>query len=566
MDFKKNLAVLISENIKELSVEEILDDIEEPKNKKMGDFSFPCFKLAKTFKKSPNIIASEISSKINSEMLSSVETVNAYINFRINKKLFADELLKKMSQNKTELISNKIGNGKKVVVEFSSVNVAKPFHIGHLRTTMIGNSLYRIYKSLGYEAIAINHIGDYGTQFGKLISAYNRWGDEQKLKNEPIKELLNLYIKFHEEAEKNPSLDDEARAYFTKLENKDKECLLLWNLFRDLSLKEFGKVYKLLDVEFDSYNGESFYSDKMDEVVDILKEKNLLIESEGAEIVDLSEYNLANALIKKSDGSTLYLTRDLAAAIYRERNYNIDKNIYVVAYQQDLHFKQLFKVLELMGFKSEICEHVNFGMVSLEEGTMATRAGRVVYLLDVLEKATKLALEIINKKNPNLENKETLSRQIGIGAIVFQDLYNQRIKDYTFSWKRALSFEGESGPYVQYAHVRATSLIEKSKINKEDAYKDIDTNLLDSEEEIDLIKTLLSFEDVVIEAAKHNEPSKIARYAVSLAGSFNSFYNNLTILDEKEEIKKTRMSLVFATQITIKKALYLLGLKAPDKM
>lgn len=548
-----------------VSLMEIQNNIEIPKHKEMGDYAFPCFKLAKILKKSPQIIAEEISQNIENNFFDEISVQGGFLNFKIKPDLFAKTLFDELKIKGENYGNSDIGKGKNVVVEFCSANIAKPFHIGHLRSTMIGNSLYRIYKALGFNVIAINHLGDYGTQFGKLILAYKLWGDREEIEKNPIDEFLKLYVKFHEEAEKNTALEDEARAIFTKLEKGDSEIKSLWAWIRELSLKEFMKVFDMLGVTFDSYNGEAFYSDKMDEVLDILRKKNIVKNDGGAEIVDLSEYNMPNTLITKSDGSTLYVTRDLAAAIYRIREYNFYKNIYVVAYEQDLHFKQWFKILELMGFKeSKDCIHVNFGIISLEEGSLSTRKGRVLKLEDILNKAKDMALKIIEEKNPNLENKEKIAEQIGYGAIIFQDLYNQRIKDYTFSWENALSFEGESAPYVQYAQARANTLIEKSGI--EPCYENIDISLLNDEESQDLIKTLLAFPAVIISAMEHNEPSKISRYAVELAGKFNKFYNSKQINVEDEELRKARITLTFAGKTVINRALELIGVQSPKKM
>ncbi len=570
MNIKKKIASVIETAINDiesgaLGAEDIEKSIEIPKKKEMGDYAFPCFKLAKTFRKAPQMIAQDIAKNLKSDIFEKVDIQGGFLNFKLKPTIFGDLLFEELNAKGDEYGNSDIGAGKKIVVEFSSANIAKPFHIGHLRSTMIGNSLYRIYKTLGYDAVAVNHLGDYGTQFGKLISAYTRWGNKDEIEKDPIGEFLKLYVKFHDEAEKDQSLEDEARAIFTKLENGDEEVETLWKWIKDLSLKEFMKVYDMLGVSFDSYNGEAFYSDKMDEVLEILRDKNIVENDGGAEIVNLAEYNMPNALITKSDGSTLYVTRDLAAAIYRIREYAFSKNIYVVAYQQDLHFKQLFKILELMGFEdAKNCVHVNFGMVSLEDGTLSTRKGRVVRLEEVLLKAKQMSLDLIEEKSPNLENKEKVAEQIGFGAIIFQDLYNQRVKDYTFSWKNALSFEGESAPYVQYAHARANTLIEKSGISP--TFKGIDTSLITDEASQDLIKTLIAFPEAIVSAMEQNEPSKISRYCVNLAGEFNKFYNKNQINVEDKEVKKARIALTAATKQVIKKALWLVGVESPNKM
>ncbi len=566
MDIKQKIANSILEQIDFLTIDEIEAMLEVPKNMDMGDYALPCFRFAKELKKAPNLIAADLAEKINSNIFQSVIATGGYINFKLKTDIFTKELFDLLNEQGENFGNTDIGKGETVIVEYSSPNIAKPFHIGHLRSTMIGNSLHRIYKALGYNTVAINHLGDYGTQFGKMISAYKKWGNKAEIEQDPMNKLVELYVKFHEEAEKDEKLDDEARAYFKALEDGEEETTKLWQWMRELSLQEFIKVYNELDITFDSYKGEAFYSDKMGEVLDILREKQILKkDDDGSEIVDLSEYNMTNAVITKSDGSTLYITRDLAAAIYRIREYNFKKNIYVVAYQQDLHFKQWFKILELMGFeKAKDCEHVNFGMISLEEGTLSTRKGRVVSLESVLDKAYEMALQTINEKNPELENKEETAKMIGYGAIIFQDLFNQRVKDYTFNWDKALSFEGESAPYVQYVHARCNTLIEKSGIKPR--FTDIKFDLLNDEASQNLIKCLLDFPQAIINAMQVNEPSKLTRYSVDLAGAFNKFYQANQINVDDLELKKARIALTEATRQVIKKTLYLIGIKAPNKM
>lgn len=565
MELKQKIAACIAKELSGLSETDIEKMLEVPKNKDMGDYAFPCFRLAKEHKKAPNLIAAELAENLDAELFERVVATGGYVNCKLKASIFANELFQLLTEKEDSYGNRDLGKGETVIVEFSSANIAKPFHIGHLRSTMIGNSLNRIYRAMGYKTVAINHLGDYGTQFGKLISAYKRWGDRQKIEQDPIEQFLQLYVKFHEEAERDESLNEEARAYFKALEDGDEEAHNLWSWIRELSLQEFMKVYKELDVSFDSYKGEAFFSDKMDEVLQILRDKQIVKNDGGAEIVDLSPYNMPNALITKSDGSTLYITRDLAAAIYRIREYQFKKNIYVVAYQQDLHFKQWFKILELMGFeKAKDCEHVNFGMISLEEGTLSTRKGRVVTLESVLQKAYEMALKIIDEKNPELENKDEIAKMVGYGAIVFQDLFNQRVKDYTFSWEKALSFEGESAPYVQYAHARCNTLIEKSDIDPR--FDEINLELLEDEASQDLIKCLLDFESTIQSAMQANEPSKITRYSVELATAFNKFYQANKINVDDAELKKARVALTKATRQVLKKALYLIGIKAPDRM
>lgn len=565
IDFKEELISLLKQHIDSLTHEEIEKLIEIPPSYDMGDFAFPVFKLTKEYKKAPNIIAKELENKLaDSVKFEKIEAVGPYLNFFINKEKLAFEVLNEIREKKEKYGSTDIGKGRKVIVEFSSPNIAKPFHIGHIRSTVIGNSLSKIYKFLGFDVVTINHLGDYGTQFGMLISAYKRWGDKETIEKDPIRELLKLYVRFNTEAENNPELMDEARQWFKKLEDKDEEALNLWQWIRDISLKEFNKVYDLLNIKFDSYAGESFYSDKMPAVVEEMKEKGLLKESEGALIVDLEPYGMPPALIMKKDGSTLYTTRDIAAAIYRKEHYDFYKNIYVVASQQNLHFKAWIKILELMGYEwANDCIHVPFGMVSLEEGTLSTRKGRVVFLEDVLNTAIEKTKEVIEERNPNLPNKEEVAKQVGIGAVVFQELFNQRIKDYTFSWERTLSFEGETGPYVQYTHARANSLLEKGGYDEsyEISYKD-----LTKEEETNILRNLYGFPEVIIDSMEKNEPYFITRHILELAKLFNKYYNSTSIIVEDEKLKQTRLSLVYAVKTVIKTGLSLLGIEAPNKM
>ena len=565
IDFKNQAVNLMYQIDSSLDIGEIESLIEIPPSYDMGDYAFPCFKLAKTFRKAPNLIAEEIANKIGeNEYFERIENVGPYVNFFVNKEVLAKTVLDDIKSKNERYGSSTLGEGKTVIVEYSSPNIAKPFHIGHIRTTIIGHSLYRIYSFLGYKTIAINHLGDYGTQFGKLIVAYKNWGDRSVIEKDPINELLKLYVKFHEEAEKNDNLNDEARSWFKKLEDGNEEALKLWHWMREISLKEFNKVYDLLGIKFDYFTGESFYSDKMPRVIEELEEKNLLVKSEGAEIVDLESYNMPPALIKKSDGSTLYITRDIAAAIYRKENFDFYKNIYVVGSEQILHFKQWKKVIELMGYDwAEDCIHVPFGMVSLEEGTMSTRKGKVVFLEDVLKKAVEKTRDIIDERNPDLDDKEAVAKQVGIGAIVFQELFNSRIKDYIFSWDKTLSFEGETGPYVQYAHARASSLLGKSNFSIED---EVDYSLLNTEEEMNIIRLLYGFPNVIIDSAEKNEPSFVTRQIVEIAKAFNRFYHNCPILTEEEDLKTARLHLVYATKVVLKTGLSLLGIEAPEKM
>nr|WP_312983508.1 arginine--tRNA ligase [Clostridioides sp.] len=564
-DFKLAVAECLKAKIEDLSVEEIKGLIEVPPNKEMGDYAFPCFKLAKIFRKAPNMIAEDISKDIElTDGISKVINLGGYVNFFVNKTQLAETVIKKVLSEKKDYGRSDLGKDETIIVEYSSPNIAKPFHIGHIRTTVIGNAIYKLYESQGFKTIRINHLGDYGTQFGKLIVAFKKWGDKKAVEENPIPELLKLYVQFHEEAEKQPELEDESREWFSKLEHGDAEAKELWQWFRDESLKEFDRVYDLLDIQFDSLAGESFYSDKMDSVIDTLNEKHLLQESKGAQVVDLEPYNIPTALVTKNDGSTLYMTRDLAAAIYRKETYDFDKCIYVVGSQQALHFQQCFKILELMGYEwAKDLIHVQFGMVSLEEGTMSTRKGRVVFLEDALNQAIDKTKDIILTKNSNAENVDEISKQVGVGAVIFQELSNSRIKDYTFSWERTLSFEGETGPYVQYTHARCCSVLRKFG---EPVSDDINFDLLADEGSSEVLKQIESFNKNILAALRKNEPHIVTRFVLDLAQAFNKFYHDNPILVEDVELKKARVALVEATRQTIENGLALLGMKSPERM
>jgi len=571
INFKEQIGALLAEYIDGLTAKELEEMIEIPTDSKLGDYAFPCFRLAKTMRKSPAIIAKDIAEKLaDNGMFERVENVNAYVNMFMNREIFVREVLSEVVRRKDRYGSSDVGRNRKVIVEYSSPNIAKPFHIGHIRSTVIGNAIYKNYDFLGYDTVRINHLGDYGTQFGKMIVAYRRWGKKEDVEKSPIQTLLSYYVKFHEEAEKDPSLEDEARSTFARLESGAEEEMALWKWFRDESLREFNRVYEMLGIEFDSYAGESFYSDKMDRVIDELKEKGLLVESQGAQIVDLSEYNMAPAVIIKKDGSTLYITRDIAAAIYRKEHYDFYKNLYVVASQQNLHFQQWIKVVELMDYEwAKDCVHIPFGLVSLEDGTMSTRQGRVVFLEDVLNKAIERTREIILEKNVNTDNVDVTARQVGIGAVVFNELSNGRIKDYVFSWDKVLNFDGETGPYVQYTHARAASVLRNAG---EDANRLInseqtaDMKYITSDSAYELSRLIYEFPDKVIEAAEKYEPSIVTRQIVDIAQSFNRFYHNEHILVDKEEEKKAKLLLTYAAKQTIKNGLLLLGIEAPERM
>ena len=572
IDFKKEIAEIIAKNLEGLTDDEIKSMIEIPQDQSMGDYAFPCFRLAKTMRKAPNLIAAELAEKLQGEKLfSEVSPVNAYVNMFVSREEMMKSTVSEVLEEKENFGRSDIGGNKKVIVEFSSPNIAKPFHIGHIRSTVIGNSLSKIYDALGYDVFKINHLGDYGTQFGKMICAYRRWGNREDVINSPIKTLLGYYTKFHVEVEEHPELEDEARAIFTKLEQGSKEEVELWQWFREESLKEFQRVYDMLGIEFDSYNGESFYSDKMPRFEKELSDKGLLQESKGAQVVNLEEYKLGTALIKKSDGSSLYITRDIAAAVYRKENYDFYKNIYVVATQQNLHFQQLFKIIELMGYDwANQCVHVPFGMVRLEEGTMSTRHGRVVFLEDVLNGAIEKTREIIEEKNPNIENLEEITSQVGIGAVVFNELSNNRIKDYTFKWDQILNFDGETGPYVQYTHARCASLLRKAGediVTKAQDPKNVDFALLSkSDSAYELTKLIYAFPGVVEQAGEKYEPSIITRHIIDIAQCFNKFYHDEHIIVDDEVEKISKIALVIATKRVIATGIGLLGMKAPERM
>lgn len=569
ISYKEKIADILAPQIEGLEKQEIMAMIEVPADSKMGDYAFPCFKLAKILRKAPPLIAKGIAEAIEGEALfERVESVNAYVNMFVSREDMAANVIGEVLKQGDDYGRSDIGAGKTVIVEYSSPNIAKPFHIGHIRSTVIGNSIYKIYDFLGYDTVRINHLGDYGTQFGKMICAYRRWGNREDVIKEPIKSLLSYYTKFHEEAEKDPSLEDEARAIFVKLENGEPEEVELWQWFREESLKEFNRVYDMLGITFDSYNGESFYSDKMPAVVQELKDKGLLVEDGGAQIVKLDQFDLPPALITKSDGSTLYITRDIAAAIYRKQTYDFYKNIYVVASQQNLHFQQWIKVIELMGYDwANDCVHVPFGLVSMEDGTMSTRQGRVIFLEDVLNRAVEKTREIILEKNVNTENIEETARDVGIGAVVFNELSNYRIKDYVFSWDKVLNFEGETGPYVQYTHARACSILRNAGEEVVAAASGgFDASKVTSDSAHELIKLIYEMPEVIAEAGEKYEPSIVTRHIVDMAQAFNKFYHDEHILVDDEDEKQARVALVIAARNAIRNGLDLLGMKAPERM
>jgi len=560
MDYKEYIAKKL--NIDGVSVDEIKSLISVPPTNDMGDYALPCFKFAKILRTSPVAIAENLKNQfIVDDVISSVSAVNGYLNFTINRTGFGKSLLEKILSEGDNYGSDTIGNGKTICIDYSSINIAKPFHIGHLSTTVIGSSLCKILRFLGYKVVGINHLGDYGTQFGKLIVAYKKWGDRESIEKGKLRELMRIYVKFHDEAEKDDSLNDEARRYFKLIEDGDTEANELFEWFKEITLKEVDKVYQMLNVSFDSYAGESFFNDKMQPVIDELKEKGLLKISDGASIVDLEEYGMAPCLILKKDGSSLYATRDLATAVYRKNTYDFYKCLYVVAYQQNLHFKQFFKVLELMGKPwAKDLVHVAYGMVSMEDGAMSTRQGKVVFLEDVIEKCIAKASAIIEEKNPNLENKETVARQVGTGSVIFGALCNNKIKDIVFSYDKVLNFDGETCPYVQYTGARCNSVLAKGG--------EIGDYTVDgmNDEEYAVLSLLGSFSDIVKSSAEKYEPSIITRYAVDLAEAYNKFYISSRIIDAPTQLKNMRLALTKAVKITLTNATRLLGIEIPEKM
>lgn len=563
MDYKSAVAAAVASVGCGLSMEELSALIVVPKDSKNGDYSLPCFRFAKISGKSPVAVAQELKDKIAlPEGIEKVESLAGYLNFYTDKKVFVKTALEKVLEKKQDYGKSDIGKGKTVCIDYSSVNIAKPFHIGHLSSTAIGGALYRIFGFLGYNTVGINHLGDWGTQFGKMLAAYKLWGDAEKVEKGGVAALLELYVRFHKEAENNPELDDLARSWFKKIEDFDEEATSLFNKFKELTLAEAFKVYDRLRIKFDSYAGESFYNDKLDAVVNELEAKGLLRESEGAKVVDLEAYNMPPCIIVKSDGASLYSTRDIAAALYRKKTYDFDKCLYVVAYQQNLHFKQWFKVIELMGYPwAKDLEHIAFGMVSLPDGAIKSRAGNVVFLEDVLNRAVEKSLQVITEKSPDLENKKEIAEQVGVGAVIFSVLYNNRIKDIVFNYDKVLNFDGETGPYVQYTHARCCSVLAKGEFGEEKDY-----SALDNEESVEVVKLLDTFPDAVREAADKREPCVLSRHIVELAKAYNKFYLAHRIINAPEGAKNVRLMLTSAVRQVIKNGLTLLGMGAPEKM
>ena len=563
---KQIIVNVLGDIINDLSREEIEGLIEVPKKADMGDYAFPCFRLAKIFRKAPNMIAEDITKTINDKgdaAFEKVENVGAYINFFLAKEAYVQSLIEKISQDNYG--SSSIGEGKNICIDYSSPNVAKNFHVGHLRTTIIGNSLYKIYSKLGYHVERINHLGDWGTQFGKLIVAYKAWGSKEKVEENGINELMELYVKFHQEAEKDPDLNDQAREWFVKMEQGDSEALSIWEWFKEISLIEYRRIYNLLGIEFDHFTGESFYRDKTQDVIDQLKEHHLLVEDDGAQIVPLDDYNMPPCLITKKDGSSIYATRDLAAAMYRKNTYDFEKALYVTGLEQKLHFAQVFKVIELLGYDwSAGLVHIPYGLVSMEGGKLSTRSGNVIYAEEILHESINKIYEIINEKNPDLPNKEEVAKMVGVGAIIFNDLYNQRIKDVIFNWDKILNFDGETGPYVQYTYARCASIFRKA--GDVDINGDIDYSVLTDSVTMSLLKDIERFPQIVQDAANKFEPFIISRFVMSVAQHFNKFYHDHQINVDDMNVKKARLKVVELAKKTLKDGLDLLGINCPEQM
>ena len=563
MDFKQAIASALATSAA-LPAEELATWLETPPSPEMGDYAFPCFKLAKTLKKAPPVIAQELAGALTlPQSVSRAIAAGGYVNFYLDRAAQAKAVLERVFAEGERYGGSDMGGGRNVCIDYSSVNIAKPFHIGHLPTTVIGSALYRIYHHLGFHSVGINHLGDWGTQFGKMIVAYKLWGDQKTIEQGGVDELVKLYVRYHQEVESDPSLDDQARAWFKRIEDGDGEALALFDWFKSLTLKEVEQVYDILGIRFDSYAGESFYNDKMGRVVDELREKGLLKLDQGAQIVDLSEYKMPPCIILRSDGATLYATRDIAAALYRKDTYDFAKCLYVVAYQQDLHFRQWFKVVELMGYAwAKDLIHVSFGMVSGTEGAFSTRKGNMVKLQDVLSAACEKTYDIICEKSPDLEDKETIAKQVGVGALVWNSLYNGRIKDVVFDWDAVLNFDGETGPYAQYTHARACSVLRKAEY----APAAVDYGVLTDTESAAVIAAISVFPDAVAEAMEKNEPYLVTRAVMAVCAAFNKFYYEQRIMADDETVRQARLALTDATRRVIAIGLALIGVAAPERM
>lgn len=568
IDFKKEIADSISKVI-QIDANELINYIEVPKDSNMGDYAFPCFRLAKELRKAPPVIANEMKEKIelNNEIIEKVEVAGGYLNFFINNQKLTEEVLTEINKQKENYGKSNIGEGKTILVEYSSPNIAKPFHIGHLRTTLIGNSLYKIYKYLGYNTIGINHLGDYGTQFGKMIEGYKLWGNEYNLDEDPINKMMDIYVRINDLCKQDEKVLENCRENFRLLENGDEYCTKLWEKFKELSLTEFNKIYKILDVKFDSLNGEAFYADKTKEILDILEEKGKITESEGAKIVNLEDAGIDTpCIIQKANGSSIYATRDLAAIMYRAKTYDFDKCLYIVAYEQNLHFKQVFEVAKNLVDEKYYngLTHVSYGMVALPTGKMSTRLGNVVKIEELINETINKAKEIISEKNQDLENKEELAKKVGLAAIIFNTLSTTTNKDQIFDWNTALNFQGETGPYIQYTYVRTKSILEKAGYTPK--IEDIDFSVLNSKEAIETIKLIYELSNTIMLAANKNETSILARFLIDLAQSYSSFYDLNKIISEDKKNTDARLFLTYATGNVLKIGMNLLGIQMPDRM
>ena len=564
---KTEICKYLSEVVTGVSTEEFMGLLEIPPEEKMGDYALPCFALAKKMHKNPALIAQDLMNLLDAQKeklgIDKVQNVGAYCNIYLDRALYASKCLQGLKED--NLGVSQIGKGKTVCMDYSSPNIAKNFHVGHLRTTVIGNSLYKIYEKLGYQVVRINHLGDWGTQFGKLIVAYKLWSSPAQVEAGGIEELLHIYVKFNEEAEHDPKLMEEAREWFVKMEQNDPEAIEIWKWFKEISMVEFERVYDLLGMSFDSYLGESFYRDQVPALVEELEEKRLLVESQGAKVIDLSEYNMPPCLITKSDGGSIYHSRDIAAVLYRKKTYDFEKCLYVTGLEQSLHFKQVFKAIEVMGYDwADGLIHIPYGLVSLDGAKLSTRSGNIIYAEDILKESIERASAAIQEKNPELKDKEDTAKKVGVGAIIFHDLFNQRIKNVDFSWKDVLSFEGTTGPYAQYTYARAKSILRKAADMTGET--EIDYHVLTDDVTYSLLKVLSGYEEAVLNAAEKYEPSIVARYVIALAAAFNKFYHECPILQAEEKTKQARLSVTNFVQQVLKDACGLLGMECPEEM
>ncbi len=564
---KELLCKVIAGGMTGISPQDIMPLLEEPPQREMGDLALPCFNLAKTLRQNPKKIAKDLASIVDERKaelgIDRVYAMNGYLNFCFIREKYAEQVMKGIMRENCGI--KKTGEGRVICMDYSSPNIAKNFHVGHLRTTIIGNSLYKIYSKLGYKVVRINHLGDWGTQFGKLIAAYLKWSSKEAVAEKGIEELLRIYVKFNEETKRDERLIEEARQWFVRMEQNDRQALEIWSWFKEISMAEFSRVYELLGVSFDAYTGESFYRDKVPALVEELKRKHLLKDSQGAKIIDLSHYNMPPCLILKSDGGSIYHSRDIAAVLYRKKTYCFEKCLYVTGSEQALHFKQVFKAIEMMGYDwYNSLQHIPYGLVSLDGQKLSTRTGNVIYAEDILNEAIQRAGKLIQAKNPGLQNKEAVARQVGVGAVVFHDLFNQRIKNINFSWDEVLNFEGATGSYVQYTYARAKSILRKCRC--EINFEHIDYSLLAEDRSYELIGAIGGYQAAVREAAERYEPCIIARFLIRVSSCFNKFYQDCSILQAEPKVKEARLALADVTQEVIRDACALLGMECPEEM